>query len=588
MQKIRKNSVLFLALIAILILGFPAYAENPEGSEGSEGQAPPNLEQTQEGNSSTGDGSKYVDPATNCNYQAGAGQLNARNKDAGMNMGAADGGSKEENSQKESGETSTATVSGSVPRSYTSTREKVGETQTIVRNDGTSGTIDTYDIGGDSTQIVISYNDGSDITITLNSDGTTMAMTNGQYWTTWFQSGDDSGDSSSGSSGSSSPAGKSAPDSPASISGKTPEETPQNKANLYEYRRDNVTGRLTSVGTIEDGAGRTLDLTIVVKGEEEKVEKPERPSRSGSGLPATEGDSGDGSDGSEVVVNGKRVRIAPGGSTGTGGSATPGADGSQSYRDLQNYANEISKIEGGKTVTIGKDGKVTITQEFDDKSTKTWELNGEGKIEYDYTIKKADGTLSKHHRTVSVTHETEHRPTFVGYDWTVENLTDPYSPFYMSPTSFTTPGMRERQYEDGPIFSGGLLPVGEGYLKKDGAEYWFVNYGDHTCTVTPWWNIDVYECWEEETTDTDDMGVSSTTTEYYEEYEYSYKESRPPKVYEFNIPLVCIDCPIPAKGYRACIGGNCDCIGTSDELMTVCDEQHTVELDIETRVELEQ
>ena len=572
MQKIRRITVLFLLCMFVLLYAFPAYAD---------------MVLTQEGNSSTGDGNIMEDTSNNCQYQVDAAQVYYFNDDAGMSKGNAEGGSLEGNNNMSSGETSTATVSGSVPKSYSSRGEKVGATQTIVRNDGTSGTIDTYDIGGDSTQIVISYNDGSDITITLNSDGTTMAMTNGQYWTTWFQSGDDSGDSSSGSSGSSSPAGKSAPDGPVP-DGKTPEETPQNKANLYEYRRDNVTGRLTSVGTIEDGAGRTLDLTIVVKGEEEKVEKPERPSRSGSGMPATEGDSGDGSDGSEVVVNGKRVRIAPGGSAGTGGAATPGADGSQSYRDLQNYANEISKIEGGKTVTVGKDGKVTITQEFDDKSTKTWELNGEGKIEYDYTIKKADGTLSKHHRTVSVTHETEHRPTFVGYDWTVENLTDPYSPFYMSPTSFTTPGMRERQYEDGPIFSGGLLPVGEGYLKKDGAEYWFVNFGDHTCTVTPWWNIDVYECWEEETTDTDDMGVSSTTTEYYEEYEYSYKESRPPKVYEFNIPLVCIDCPVPAKGYRACIGGNCDCIGTSDELMTVCDEQHTVELDIETRVELEQ
>jgi len=576
MQKVKKRIIkVLLFCLLLLYFAFPAYANGP-GS----------LTLIQEGDSSTGVGNIMEDTESGCQHQVDAAQVFCQTHDAGMDKGSAEGGSSEETAIRQSGETSTATVSGSVPRSYTSTREKVGETQTIVRNDGTSGTIDTYDIGGDSTQIVISYNDGSDITITLNSDGTTMAMTNGQYWTTWFQSGDDSGDSSSGGSGSST-AGKSAPDSPESFSGKTPEETPQNKANLYEYRRDNVTGRLTSVGTIEDGAGRTLDLTIVVKGEEEKVEKPERPSRSG-GLPATEGDSGDGSDGSEVVVNGKRVRIAPGGSAGTGGAATPGADGSQSYRDLQNYANEISKIEGGKTVTVGKDGKVTITQEFDDKSTKTWELNGEGKIEYDYTIKKADGTLSKHHRTVSVSHETEHRPTFVGYDWTVENLTDPYSPFYMSPTSFTTPGMRERQYEDGPIFSGGLLPVGEGYLKKDGAEYWFVNYGDHTCTVTPWWNIDVYECWTEESTDTDDMGVSSTTTEYFEEYEYSYKESRPPKVYEFNIPLVCIDCPIPAKGYRACIGGNCDCIGTSDELMTVCDEQHTVELDIETRVELEQ
>lgn len=584
MQKIKRKTLVLLAFSLAMLLTVSVYADPP--GETAPPPAESQYELVEKGDSSNGTPEIVKDNNDGHNYQSVPAEIIFTNEPAGMEQGASEERREEENNGKENVETSSATVSGSVPKSYSSRGEKIGATQNIVRHDGTSGTRDTYNIGGDSTQIVNSYNDGSEITTTFNSDGTTIATTNGQSWTTWFQSGDDSGDSSSGSSGSSSPAGKSAPDGPVP-DGKTPEETPQNKANLYEYRRDNVTGRLTSVGTIEDGAGRTLDLTIVVKGEEEKVEKPERPSRSG-GLPATEGDSGDGSDGSEVVVNGKRVRITPGGSSGTGGAATPGADGSQSYRDLQNYANEISKIEGGKTVTVGKDGKVTITQEFDDKSTKTWELNGEGKIEYDYTIKKADGTLSKHHRTVSVTHETEHRPTFVGYDWTVENLTDPYSPFYMSPTSFTTPGMRERQYEDGPIFSGGLLPVGEGYLKKDGAEYWFVNYGDHTCTVTPWWNIDVYECWTEESTDTDDMGVSSTTTEYFEEYEYSYKESRPPKVYEFNIPLVCIDCPIPAKGYRACIGGNCDCIGTSDELMTVCDEQHTVELDIETRVELEQ
>ena len=81
MQKIRKNSVLFLALIAILILGFPAYAENPEGSEGSEGQAPPNLVQTQEGNSSTGEENPYKNKETEHNYRVEAGQTNLRDRE---------------------------------------------------------------------------------------------------------------------------------------------------------------------------------------------------------------------------------------------------------------------------------------------------------------------------------------------------------------------------------------------------------------------------------------------------------------------------------------------------------------------------
>ena len=77
MQKIRKNSVLFLALIAILILGFPAYAD----PEGQEGQAPANLEQTKEGNSTTGEENPYKDKETEHNYRVEAGQTNLRDRE---------------------------------------------------------------------------------------------------------------------------------------------------------------------------------------------------------------------------------------------------------------------------------------------------------------------------------------------------------------------------------------------------------------------------------------------------------------------------------------------------------------------------
>lgn len=578
MRKI--SLILLVCIFALLISTLPAYAAtDPNG-----------FEIVHKGNSQTGDPNIYEDRDSQCQYQTKSAQVFCQNEEAGMDAGSFEGGSTDSNGNIRTGESSTATVSGSVPSSYTSTREKVGESQTITRSDGTSGTRDTYSIDGEKTQIVNTYTDGSETSTTFNSDGTKITTTDGQSWTGWFRT---DGDSSESASGSTKGDIKGDSGSPSKSGGLSDEPIgkgkPESATELYEFTHDNITGELTAIGTTKDKGGRELDIKIVIAGEDSIPDTKPEPADGSAGKDKDEtslkgdkssGGKTDGTDGKEV----KTGFTKPGSTT----EVRSGREGESPYKDLQTFTEDITKIQGGRTVTVDTPGKVTVTQDFEDGTTKTFTVTGDGSIEYDYTITEEDGTSKTYHTRSSFSHDTEERTEFVGYDWTIENLTDPLSPFYMSPTSFTAPGMTERQYEDGPIDRGGLLPVGEGYIKKDGRDYWFINYGDHTATVTPWWNVDVYECWEETSESTDEFGNTSTDTEYFEEYRYSYKSSRPPRIFEFTIPLVCLDCPVPAEGYRACVGGSCDCVGYSDELMTVCDDEHTVELDIENRVELEQ
>ena len=608
MQKISKGMcylILFSMLMAVYCI--PVYAAGPN---------PENLILESPGNPYTGEGEILRDKTTNCTWEVESSSAFGRDDPAGMSKGASEGGSMESNVERTSGEIQVSTVSGSTPTSYTVTREKVGDTQTITRTDGTAGTRDTYEIGGNTTQIVNTYEDGSEITTSFNSDGTTITTTNGQSWRDWYNTGGSSSDeSSSGADGSSSktpgtkgtePSGGTTPTGPSDDhnepipGGREPD--PSSNTNLYEFKHDNVTDGLEAKGTAKDKSGRELQITIIIPpvNPVPNPQSQENPSNQGQdGKNGKNGNSsqsdGTNGDGATVTVDGKTYPVNKDG-TVTTSSGTPGSSGQDVYRNLQEFTEKISKVTGGQTITNEKPGELKITQELSDGTKKTWTVKAGDSIDFEDKLTKDDTTDSNEKVKIRFEHDIEYRPTFVGYDWTVENLTDQYSPFYMSPTSFTTPGMTERQYEGGPIDSGGLLPVGEGYIKEDchghwsaAEDYWFVNYGDHTATVTPWWNIDVWEHWYEWVTisGNDDDDDDEELVEF-EEYLYSYKESRPPRIFKFNIGLVCKDCPTPAQGYRVCLGDNCDCDGTGNELMTVCDENHTGELDIENRVELEQ
>lgn len=631
----------FLILLSMLmvIICIPVYADsNAEPN-------PANMALESPGNSSTGEGEIVMDTTTGFHWQAVSGSMSGHGNEAGMSGGKAEGGTSESNTNMQSGETQTAIISGSTPTSYTVTREKVGETQVITRTDGTPGTRETYEIPGKVTQIVNTYEDGSEITTSFNSDGTTITTTNGQTWREWHNTDGSSGNSS-GSSDSSSSAGVNGSNESSGMSagargqessgepsgGATPispgddprdpvpgerDPDPSNNTNLYEFKHDNATDGLRATGTTKDADGRELQLTVIIPpvnplpkpeypeipqnpenpqnpGNKENQENHQNSDGQGNSGSSSQSDGANGAGGT-ITVDGKKYPINTSGTTTTT-TGTPGSTGEDVYQRLQEFTKIASEIENGKTITSEKPGTLTITQEFKDGSKKTWTVTAEDEIEFDYPVTKEDEKTENTHFTVTFGHDIEYRPTFVGYDWVIENLTDQYSPFYRSPTSFTTPGMTERQYEGGPIDSGGLLPVGEGYIKQDchgnwssAEDYWFVNYGDHVATVTPWWNVDVYEHWIEHV-ESNGQGGQDGDSYDIDIYEYldSYKESREPRVFKFNIGLVCLDCPIPAKGYRVCLGGNCDCDGTGNELMTVCDENHTGELDIENRVELEQ
>ena len=601
MQKIKK--IVFFLLLYSLVSGlvFPAYA---------------GFELVNQGNSGTGEGAVYRRD-DGCTVQAVSASVSAWDEPAGMSGGKAEGASLEESSERTSGETQVATISGSTPTSYTVTKEKIGDTQTFTRTDGVKGTRDIYTIDGTTTEIVVHSEDGSTITKTVNNDGTTTTTTNGQSWRDWYNTGGSSSDeSSSGADGSSSktpgtkgtePSGGTTPTGPSDDhnepipGGREPD--PSSNTNLYEFKHDNVTDGLEAKGTAKDKSGRELQITIIIPpvNPVPNPQSQENPSNQGQdGKNGKNGNSsqsdGTNGDGATVTVDGKTYPVNKDG-TVTTSSGTPGSSGQDVYRNLQEFTEKISKVTGGQTITNEKPGELKITQELSDGTKKTWTVKAGDSIDFEDKLTKDDTTDSNEKVKIRFEHDIEYRPTFVGYDWTVENLTDQYSPFYMSPTSFTTPGMTERQYEGGPIDSGGLLPVGEGYIKEDchghwsaAEDYWFVNYGDHTATVTPWWNIDVWEHWYEWVTisGNDDDDDDDEELVEFEEYLYSYKESRPPRIFKFNIGLVCKDCPTPAQGYRVCLGDNCDCDGTGNELMTVCDENHTGELDIENRVELEQ
>ena len=221
--------------------------------------------------------------------------------------------------------------------------------------------------------------------------------------------------------------------------------------------------------------------------------------------------------------------------------------------------NSGSADSSGLHITLNdKDGN-EIKFDFTDSGTK----------KYKQTITKEDGTTEEVTTTVRATRSIENKTYFLGYDWHIENLDDRSSDLFGGGKSFTTPMPKATK---GGRDKGGLYSVGKGVFK-----YTLNHFGNHTVTVTPWFDVDRYEVWYTESCN--DPGGCTTTR--HERYLDSRLESRDPKVYSVPVPLICDGC----DGYKFCVGDGCadDCLNTIDLL---CDEENAPEFIIENHTQL--
>ena len=221
--------------------------------------------------------------------------------------------------------------------------------------------------------------------------------------------------------------------------------------------------------------------------------------------------------------------------------------------------NSGSADGSGLHITLNdKDGN-EIKFDFTDSGTK----------KYKQTITKEDGTTEEVTTTVRATRSIENKTYFLGYDWHIENLDDRSSDLFGGGKSFTTPMPKATK---GGRDKGGLYSVGKGVFK-----YTLNHFGNHTVTVTPWFDVDRYEVWYTESCN--DPGGCTTTR--HERYLDSRLESRDPKVYSVPVPLICDGC----DGFKFCVGDGCadDCLNTIDLL---CDEENAPEYITEDRVQL--
>lgn len=222
------------------------------------------------------------------------------------------------------------------------------------------------------------------------------------------------------------------------------------------------------------------------------------------------------------------------------------------------YKGATSDEDGFHLVVTDKDGK-EITVDFTDSGTK--------KIVQ--KIENEDGTVKYKESVITVRKEIDERSYFLGYDWHIENLDDRSSDLYGGGKSFTTPMPKATK---GGRDKGGLYSVGKGVFK-----YTLNHFGNHTVTVTPWFDVDRYEVWYTESCN--DPGGCTTTR--HERYLDSRLESRDPKVYSVPVPLICDGC----DGFKFCVGDGCadDCLNTIDLL---CDEENAPEYIIENHTQL--
>ena len=221
-----------------------------------------------------------------------------------------------------------------------------------------------------------------------------------------------------------------------------------------------------------------------------------------------------------------------------------------------------------KDSSVGDDGLHITVKDSEGKSI-TFDFTDSGTKKYKQTITDEDGKEKVIETTVKATRSIEEKTYFLGYDWHIENLDDRSSDLFGGGKSFTTPMPKATK---GGRDKGGLYSVGKGVFK-----YTLNHFGNHTVTVTPWFDVDRYEVWYTESCN--DPGGCTTTR--HERYLDSRLESRDPKVYSVPVPLICDGC----DGYKFCVGDGCadDCLNTIDLL---CDEENAPEFIIENHTQL--
>ena len=513
-------------------------------------------------------------------------------------------------------QTSEAISSGSTPTPGSSGSRTVSTGPTIVKSE-VSVTGDThYTTYSDDTEVITTtHDDGTYYESVIYPDGTKVSKTSGVEFGTEGSSSDSSYEDwirsiggSKGSDGSSD-----STDGTRGMGGTSGTEGGGGKDGHWETGLEWIRD--------EDTAKRSVVTEVRVNPDGSQVQKGYRENPDGtrteftttipSGHLEATSEWVPGADGADAESGGKGTDGTGGTSTGKSGSdgtpatVTIGTDGKVTVTPGADVWGEITTT----TTTPGEETTITTAKGTDDlyylinhdKSTVTKETKDDGSTEYVVTtedgekhtfnfgsdggektwytvVKDKDGNdkLLKHSVRETVSEETEW--TDLGYEWAVQNFTDDSSPYYGRSVTRTLPIPHESK---GGTDKGGLLSYGEGVFQET-----FVHYGEHEMTVTHYFNIDVYSKHETESCSSNDDGTESCDTEIEYIYEYSYIHKDPPQFYKFHVPLICLDCVPPAPGVQVCIGGGCDCVG--DEYV-VCDIEHSNEnyLQIENRVELE-